>query len=138
MLANLLLAPARPKALSGEKTALLVLRWPPTHPTERSEAMDLSDRFETTDGSSPEPTPLSEAIGKTHPLPAFALLREGDVFEAPAGKPPPEGPTRARQWVDSQVELLSHGASAAHRDRVKKDLVRQLSGNPALAGRLLA
>ena len=100
--------------------------------------MDLKDRFETIDGSAPEPTPLSEAIGKTHPLPAFALLEGGDVFEALGGKPPREGATVALRWVESHVELLPHGASAAHRTRVRNDLVRQLSGNPALTGRLLA
>lgn len=94
--------------------------------------------FETVDGSRPEAVPLSDAAGRKHPLSAFTLLSGGDVFEVVNGKPPPEGPARAREYVRRQVTLLAHGASPAQLERVAADLTRQLAGNLQLIARLEA
>ncbi len=96
----------------------------------------LGDAFETVDGSSPEATPLAEAVARAHPLGAFALLEAGDVFEAAAGKPPADGRRRAEAYLASHVKLLPHGASPALVAGVQAQMVRQLSGNLALPARL--
>ncbi len=97
---------------------------------------ELADRFETTDGSSPEPTPLAAEVAKAHPLGAFALLEAGDVFEAAAGKPPADGARRAQAYLKSHVKFLPHGAAAPMVAAVEAQLTRQLAGNLALPARL--
>lgn len=97
---------------------------------------DLRERFETTDGSSPEAAPIDEALARKHLLSAFAILEGGDVFEVRGGKPPPEGATRASEYVRTRIEWLEHGAPPSVRKRVEADIVRQLSGNLALIARL--
>jgi hypothetical protein len=99
-------------------------------------AEDLRDRFETTDGSAPEATPLDAALARKHLIPAFALLEGGDVFELRGGKPPPEGPARAAAYARTRVELIAHGAGPALQDRVRQDIARQLAGNLALCARM--
>jgi hypothetical protein len=94
--------------------------------------------FETVDGSTPDITPLAEEHAKRIPLSAFTVLAGGDVFEVRGGRPPPEGPTRARAWFKAKVTLVPHGASPAHLRRVEEDIVRQLSGNLQLIARLEA
>lgn len=94
--------------------------------------------YETVDGSTPEITPLAAEHGKRLPLSAFTLLAGGDVFEARNGKPPPDGPARARAYVKAQVTMVAHGAPPELLQRVEADIVRQLSGNVQLIGRLEA
>ncbi len=94
--------------------------------------------FETTDGSSPEITPLAAEHGRRLPLSAFTLLAGGDVFEVRNGKPPPEGPARARAYVKAKITMNAHGAPPAHLKRVEEDIVRQLAGNLQLIGRMEA
>lgn len=97
-----------------------------------------SPTYETVDGSTPEITPLAAEHGRRLPLTAFTLLAGGDVFESRNGKPPPEGPTRARAYVKAKVTLVAHGAPAEQLQRVEGDIVRQLSGNLQLIGRMEA
>lgn len=96
----------------------------------------FSDRYETVDGSRPEPLHLTEAQARAHPIAAFALLDGGDVFEDLQGRPPPDGPTRARAYLDSHLRWVLHGASAAQQAYVTGEMVRMLSGNRALVGRM--
>lgn len=94
--------------------------------------------YETVDGSTPEITPLAEEHGKRLPLSAFTLLAGGDVFESRGGKPPAEGPARARAYLKAKVTIVPHGAPAENLQRVEADIVRQLSGNLQLIGRMEA
>lgn len=96
----------------------------------------LEDQFETEDGSRPEAVPLDEELARKLPLGAFSLLASGDVFEMAGGRPPAQGPERARAYVAQKIQLVEHGASAAHVARVRGDITRQLSGNLQLLGRL--
>lgn len=97
--------------------------------------LDLTDRFETTDGSRPESVPLAVKQAAALPLSAFAILAGGDVFEARAAAA--SGEAQARQYVQERVTLADHGASRQQRNRVIADIVRQLSGNPNIALRML-
>ncbi|WP_224363376.1 hypothetical protein [Hyalangium versicolor] len=94
--------------------------------------------YETVDGSTPEITPLAAEHGRRLPLSAFTLLAGGDAFESRGGKPPADGATRARSYFKAQVTLVPHGASPEHLQRVEADIVRQLSGNLQLIGRMEA
>jgi hypothetical protein len=94
--------------------------------------------YETVDGSTPEITPLAAEHGRRLPLSAFTLLAGGDAFESRSGKPPPDGPARARAYVKAQVTLVPHGAPAEQFQKVEADIVRQLSGNLQLIGRMEA
>lgn len=94
--------------------------------------------YETVDGSTPEITPLAEEHGRRLPLSAFTLLAGGDVFESRGGKPPADGAAKARAYLKAQITIIPHGASAEHIQRVEADIVRQLSGNLQLIGRLEA
>lgn len=95
-------------------------------------------KYETVDGSTPEITPLAPEHGKRLPLSAFTLLSGGDVFEVRNGKPPSEGPARARAYLKARVTIVPHGATADKLQKVEADIVRQLSGNLQLIGRLEA
>jgi hypothetical protein len=99
--------------------------------------MAQREDFETTDGSTPAAVPLSAATGRRLPLSAFLLLSSGDVFEQLGGKPPADGAAKARAYVEARVEIAAHGAPPAQVDRVRADIVRQLSGNPTLAARMM-
>jgi len=94
--------------------------------------------YETVDGSTPEITPLAEEHGRRLPLSAFTLLAGGDVFESRGGKPPPDGAARARAYLKAKVTIVAHGASSEQLQRVEADIVRQLSGNLQLIGRMEA
>ena len=72
----------------------------------------MRDRFEVTDGSSPESVPLAAEVARRIPLAAFGVLEGGDAFEVIGGKPPPEGPARARAYTDQKLVVLPHGASS--------------------------
>jgi len=96
----------------------------------------VEDGFETSDGSRPEAVPLSEEAVRLLPLGAFALLATGDIFEAGVARPPSDGPGRARTYVASHLKIEPHGAPPALVERVRGDVVRQLSGNLQLTGRL--
>jgi hypothetical protein len=94
--------------------------------------------YETVDGSTPEITPLAAEHGRRLPLSAFMILGGGDVFESRQGRPPAEGPARARAYVKAKLTFVAHGAPAELLQRVEGDIVRQLSANLQLIGRLEA
>lgn len=94
--------------------------------------------YETLDGSTPEITPLAAEHGRRLPLSAFTLLAGGDVFEARNGRPPAEGPARARAYVKAKLTFVAHGAPPELLQRAEGDIVRLLSGNLQLIGRLEA
>jgi pentatricopeptide repeat protein len=96
----------------------------------------VGDDFEMADGSRPQAAALSAEAGKRFPLSAFTILKGGDVFESVSGRAPPEGKARALEYVQSQVSIEPHGAGAEHLERIRSEMVRQLSGNPQLAQRL--
>ena len=96
------------------------------------------ERYETLDGSTPDVTPLAAEVGLKQPLSAFTLLEGGDVFESRGGRPPAEGPTRARAYVSAKLELKPYGAPAAQVKRVQEELIRQLAGNLQLIARMEA
>lgn len=98
----------------------------------------VPDGFETSDGSRPEAVPLSEEAVRLLPLGAFALLATGDIFEAGQTRPPPDGPARARAYVASHLKIETHGAAIGMVEKVRSEVVRQLSGNLQLIGRLAA
>lgn len=102
------------------------------------DARELSDRFETVDGSRPEASPIDAEVAKRLPLGSFALLAQGDVFESVGGKPPPDGRKRARAYLDAKVKVVPHGAPAALVEQVLGELERQVAGSPELLARLNA
>ena len=75
------------------------------------------EHYETLDGSTPDVTPLAAEVGRQQPLSAFTLLAGGDVFEARGGRPPSEGPARARAYVKAKLEFKTYGAPAAQVQR---------------------
>jgi hypothetical protein len=99
-------------------------------------AEDLSKHHETTDGSRPEAVPLDEGSGKKYPLSAFTILASGDVFEAVGARPPPDGPAKALAYVDAKIVFHTHGAQPAVVERVRSEIVKQLSGNLQLLSRM--
>jgi hypothetical protein len=96
----------------------------------------MSDDFEMSDGSRPDAKPLSPEAGKKFPLSAFTILSGGDVFEMANGKPPADGVARARAYLQKQLTVDRHGAPAELEEKVRADIVRQLSGNTLLISRL--
>lgn len=102
------------------------------------EPSELADRFEMTDGSSPELEVLDEAVAKRFPIGAFSLLEAGDIFESLAGSPPKDGKARAQAYVSSHIQLEPHGADAPLIDHTRAELVKLLEGNVQLVGRLSA
>lgn len=98
----------------------------------------IEDQFETVDGSRPTAVPLSDALAKQLPLAAFSLLATGDAFDAGAGRPPPDGPAKARAYVAAKLVIRAHRPSPEHVRRVTSDAERQLAGNPQLVARLQA
>lgn len=99
---------------------------------------ELTDRFETTDGSRPETAGLDEAAARAHRLVAFTLLEGGDVFDPGGSKPVTSGLDEATRYVREKLVIEPHGHEAALAERVSSDVVRQLVANPALARRMLA
>lgn len=98
----------------------------------------MSDDFEMADGSRPDAAPLSAEAGKRFPLSAFTILKGGDAFELVNGRPPADGPPRAKAYVQEAIGVDRHGAPPEHEERLRSEMVRQLSGNPQLVSRLEA
>src|SRR5690606_33294955 len=84
-----------------------------------------------------EPQSISSQHARRHPLAAFTLLEGGDVFERGGGTPS-VGRSHAVRWLERSVELHANGADDVLLERVRADMVRQLSGNPTLVARLEA
>jgi hypothetical protein len=99
---------------------------------------ELRERLQTTHGPLPQPSPLAEGEGRRYPLGAFSILGGGDAFELVNGRPPPEGPARARAYVEAKVAITLHGATAGHAAYVRDELVRQIQGSVELIARLQA
>lgn len=91
---------------------------------------ELKDYFETSDGSRPDTPALDDALAKSLPLSAFALLRGGDVFERTNPKADPAALTAAKEWV-ARVPM-----SGARADLVRAEMVTLLQGNRTLSARL--
>ncbi|RKH16681.1 hypothetical protein D7X74_14665 [Corallococcus sp. CA047B] len=96
------------------------------------------EHSETLDGSTPDITPLAPEVARLRPLSAFTLLAGGDVYEAREGRPPVEGPARARAYVQAKLEFKTYGAPAAQVQRVQEEIARQISGNLSIIFRLEA
>jgi hypothetical protein len=97
-------------------------------------ALDLRDRFETTDGSRPTSEPLSEAHGRELKLAAFAILEGGDVVEG--GSAAKQSDSDARAFVRERVQLEPADLAPELKKRIESDIVAQLGTNPHLAARL--
>ena len=97
---------------------------------------ELHDRFEVTDASTPESVPLGAEIARKIPLPAFAVLSGGDAFDVIGGKPPAEGPARAKAFADAKIAVHAHGAGPEVGARVLSEIRAQIAGNLALIARL--
>jgi hypothetical protein len=96
---------------------------------------DLQSRFETTDGSRPDATPLAAADADALPLAAFSVLRTGDAFERET-QPPDDGLARARAVVEARVKIKRHFAPRALAEQVRADMAVQLSANVPLIERV--
>ena len=97
-------------------------------------AFDLSDRYETSDGSRPDSTALPVYRTADLPLAAFTVLSGGDVFETSSRTT--AGEREARTYVCEQIAIDSHGAPAPQVRRAANDIARQLGSNPNLIGRM--
>ena len=89
-----------------------------------------------TDEAAPRTPNFDGALAKKRPLSAFALLEGGDVFESVGGKPPREGPARARAYAASKLVFHLHGAGLELAERVRKDVTRLVEANLELLSRL--
>ena len=101
---------------------------------------DLRDTFETTDGSRPNASALNEATARHFPLDALAILRTGDAFEGKK-RAPADDFTNAFAYIKSHIKInrpfsLKARVPKAHEERVKSDIVKQLSQNPRLLERM--
>lgn len=83
-----------------------------------------------------EPQSISSQHARRHPLAAFTLLEGGDVFERGGVGASSAGRARAVRWLERSVELHANGADEVLLERVRADMVRQLSGNPTLVARM--
>jgi hypothetical protein len=98
--------------------------------------VDLKDRFETIDGSRPDASPLTGAVGREIPLAAFAVLTGGDAFEDASERAPSDGEERAHAFVARRVKVKRHFVSRRLVELVTGAIVEQLAGNPSLTARL--
>jgi len=96
----------------------------------------LEDAFETTDGSRPDSVSLDAEVGRQFPLHAFRLLEAGDAFDPASDAPPKDGTARATAYVRQGIKIHRHGAPPERVERVRRDIVRQISANPTLVERL--
>ena len=93
-------------------------------------AYELRDYFETSDGSRPETKGLADELARDLPLPAFALLRSGDVFEHATPRVDATARAVATNWVTT---LEVNGAAQGF---VRSEMVTLLEGNRVLVERL--
>ncbi len=124
--------------LHGERSSVhrcgrLCFRLTPGSAENGDVALDIGENADR-----PDAVPLDPETGKKLPLFAFSVLRSGDAFEMTAGKPPPNGRSRAEAYVAAKVRIHRYGAPEAMVSAVKKELVEQLAGNPQLVDRLQA
>lgn len=97
-------------------------------------AFDLKDRFETSDGSRPDASPLSQAHGDKLPLTAFTVLSGGDVFES-SGRGIVDKKS-ALAYCQSKVRINPHGAQPQLVQKVTGDIANQLAANAPLLQRM--
>ena len=93
----------------------------------------LSSRRETTDGGRPVARHLDAGVAAQYPLPAFALLEHGDLFDPPTPKTV-DGLQAAATAIDKTIVWSNDGDPLIA--QVRADMVRQLAGNPRLAHRM--
>lgn len=84
----------------------------------------------------PSRSPLPEAVAERFPLPAFALLSGGDLFDPGGGRS--QGDALLAEAAVSERVRFSKPAPSALVDHVRAELVRQLAGHAALAARMRA
>lgn len=71
-------------------------------------------------------------------LPAFSLVRGGDLFERSSNKKPPRTSRELLDaWAGQQLQLAGPKVDAEVRDAAVQGILRVLAGNPALARRML-
>lgn len=68
-------------------------------------------------------------------LPAFTLLRGGDLFER-TGKPKRSDPALLDRYRDENLRLEANGVAKSEQDSAVEGVLRVLSGNPAVLGRM--
>ncbi len=99
--------------------------------------LTLHARRETSDGRRPEGGHLAPEVAAGFPLPAFALLRNQDLFDpgarASVAGDSANGERAARAAVEATIRW---GRADALAEPVRGEMIRQLSGNPRLAGRM--
>lgn len=101
----------------------------------------IERRRETVDGARPETGHLDPKVAARHPLPAFALLHGGDLFDPsrPRGCGDLE---RANEVAARALRFRAAGdvgpSEPSGARRVRADVARQLGKNPTLAARMAA
>jgi hypothetical protein len=70
-------------------------------------------------------------------LPAFTLVRGGDLFERAPGVRKRTEPQLLDLYVEARMKLVMNGAAQPERDTALGGVLRVLAGNPALAKRML-
>jgi hypothetical protein len=68
-------------------------------------------------------------------LPAFTILRGGDLFER-TGKPKRSDPTLLDRYHDENLRLSHNKVAKAEREAAMQGILRVLAGNPAVLGRM--
>ena len=100
---------------------------------------DLSARRETTDGTRPAAGHLDVQLAAQYPLVAFALLRNGDLFDAAAGLSATSASLAAQHAIAQTVDFGDDATRFPELvTAIRRDMTRQLSGNPRLAARMAA
>jgi hypothetical protein len=70
-------------------------------------------------------------------LPAFTLVRGGDLFERPTTKQTKSDPKLLSLYAGERLKLVSNKAAEPERDSALSGVLSVLSGNPALLKRML-
>lgn len=70
-------------------------------------------------------------------LPAFSLVRGGDLFEAPKRARTRTDADLLSNYREQRLKLVANGAASPERDAAMQGVLRVLSGNPAVCRRML-
>lgn len=87
-------------------------------------------------GEERSPTLFEPSIPPELALPAFTLLRGGDLFER-KGKPPRTAPALVSEYAGDKMRIEAKRIAREERDAALEGVLRVLRGNPAVCRRML-
>ena len=96
----------------------------------------LTDRFETTDGSTPHAAGITNEHSASNRIAAFNILRGGDVFDTESGSQQRPDKESVTNWVRSHIVFKTNGVPKEICQRIAQDMIAQLGFNKNLVRRL--